>query len=242
MRRIGVTALVYGWMLLLAGGMIVSAEDKLKKDRLNMAKDVGIIAIGTARGNVGVALLGSAKLGVDTFKYRRHIGQAQEGQSGATTSSPPGQAESLLPVPQRPGYYYYPSNPNQLYVDPAQAAEPMKARIRPVEAPTDRITVRIANTAKDGRSINYTVDGATFSIAPGTSQTLDAAPGAVISYDRGDRPGAERYSLVEGTYEFRSVDAGWHFYNLNPGRTVAARTGESTPSTSVPSQGPSAPR
>ena len=45
-----------------------------------------------------------------------------------------------------------------------------------------RINVRIANTAKDGRTIHYTVDGTPYSVPPGYTQALATPEGPRIEY------------------------------------------------------------
>jgi hypothetical protein len=203
-------------------------QKKLRRDRVKMAADVGSmalgvggIALGVVSFNPAVAGLGAASLGVGTASLGRHtyqyVKRRDSGQGGATASpatTNDAQTESLVAVPGRPGYSYYPSNPNQLYFDAnaAAAAEAVQARI-PQPAP---INVVIANTAKDGRTVRYTVSGTPYEVPPGYIQVLTAPQGSVIAYDRGDAVGVEQFTLASGAYEFRTAEQGWRFYSMTP--------------------------
>jgi hypothetical protein len=68
--------------------------------------------------------------------------------------------------------------------------------------------------------------------------SVTAARRAVISYDRGDRPEPDRYTLDDGDYEFRPVDNGRRFYRLDQALVVATAPGDAK----APAQGPSVPR
>ncbi len=211
-------------------------QKKLKRDRVKMAMDVGGIALGAGGMALGVATLnpiaaglgaasigaGTGSLGRHTYQYVKDHDSGQGGATATTATTNYAQTESLVAVPGRPGYFYYPSNPNQLYFDAnaAAAAEPTQARI-PQPAP---INVMIANTAKDGRTVRYTVSGTPYEVPPGYIQVLTAPEGSVIAYDRGDAVGVEQFTLTPGAYEFRTAEQGWRFYSTTPTTATAAKT------------------
>ena len=244
--------------VLLHGSLCAAqAEDKVKKDRRRMATSAGVMAASVGVTAAGVVTLnpiavglgmygfgaGTGSLGRSAIQHRIHRKQAESDQVAGSAAAVVGPVESLTPIPGRPGYFYYPSNPTQLYFDPAQVSDPMQARIAEEAATASRrITVRIANPSKDGPAIDCQVDGTAFSIPPGMLLSVNTVDGAVISYDRGDSPGVARYRLVEGDYEFRSVENGRRFYTSTPARTVAMGPGGAVPSSTVPAQGPSVPR
>ncbi len=211
----------------------------LRRDRIKMAADVGGMTLGAGGFLLGVATfnpllagagaagfgVGTGSLGRHTYQYvkDRNSGQGDATTSTASTASPNyAQTESLVAVAGRPGYFYYPSNPNQLYFDAnaAAAAEPMQARI-PQPAP---INVLIVNTAKDGRTVRYTVSGTPYEVPPGYIQVLTAPEGSVIAYDRGDAVGVEQFTLTPGSYEFRTAEQGWRFYSTTPTTATVAKT------------------
>jgi hypothetical protein len=247
--RIRVMASIQCGVLLLGSLSEAQAEDKLKKDRRHMAASVGVMAASTGAMAAGVFTLnplafelglvgfgaGTGGLGRSAIEHRIHRKQAEREQAAASV----GPVESLVLVPGRPGYFYYPSNPNQLYFDPAQVSDPMQAQIVPPVAPVvERISVRIANPSKVGRAIDCTVDGAPFSIPSGMVLSVTATRQAVISYDRGDRPEPDRYTLDEGDYEFRTVDNGRGLYRLKQPLAVATVPSDAK----TPAQGASVPR
>jgi hypothetical protein len=228
--RFGLMMGVHGLILILATSRDASAqlfsrhnstaeERELRRDRRKMIGDVGGVAIGAATLNPLIAGVSAAKLGWHKIQYNKHKEQAQA-DAGETTAAPasawaPG---TLVAVPGRPGYFYDPANPNQLYVVPASVPDPMQARV----AEPARINVRIVNQAKDGRTIRYTVSGAPYEVPPGYTQVLTTPAGSIISFERGDSAGAERFLLAEGSYEFRRVEQGWRFYATDgPAREIA---------------------
>lgn len=162
-------------------------------------------------------------MGGHAYQYGKHKAQARDGATG-TTNAVAQQPEAPVGVPGRPGYFSYPSNPNQLYYDAAlaTATDPSQAKL-PEPA---RINVRIANTAKDGRPIQYTVDGTPYSVPPGYTQVLATPEGSVIAYHREGDAGLERFTLAEGDYEFRPADQGWRFYNTSQPKAAVAKSAD----------------
>jgi hypothetical protein len=224
--------------LVAAGGGEASAQDqyqysnqkKLRRDRMKIALDAGGMALGAGGFVLGAAtfnpvLVGfgtasfgasTGALGVHTYRY---VKDKNAGQGTATARTNDAQVESLVAVPGRPGYWYYPSNPNQLYFDgnAAAASEPAQVTItRP--AP---IHVMIANAARNGRTVRYTVSGTPFEIPPGYIQVLTAPTGSIIAFDRGDVAGVARFTLNSGAYDFRTVEQSWRFYSTPPRASLA---------------------
>jgi hypothetical protein len=245
-KRKAVSVILIG-SLLITSTTGLHADDRLKKDRRRMVlgaatvavsplvMGVGVVSFNPIIAGAGVGMFGagSGLMGVGTVGYISHKMEDRRAQETSANNQPT-QFETLIPVSQRPGYYYYPSNPNQLYVDPSQVANPLQAKTaEPAVATPDRITVKIANKAKDGRSIDCAVDGMRFSVPAGYTQTLVAAPGSVISYKTGNGAAIERYTLTEGSFEFRSVENTWRFYNQETTPSVASRPAPN-PGASVP--------
>ena len=217
--------------LILAGGEASAQGDeqaanrkKLKWDGLKMVGDLGGMTVGVFTLNPVVFGLSTASLGVHSYQFGRHAAGAQSNPSTSTAPTETAPTGSLVAIPGRPGYFYYPSNPNQLYYDANAASaaatpEPMQARL-PEPA---RIKVLIANTAKDGRAVRYSVSGTDYEVPAGYIQALDAPAGSIIAYDRGDKLGTEKFLLTTGTYEFRTAEQGWRFYATNPDAANLAR-------------------
>ena len=165
------------------------------------------------------------------------------------------QSQSLLPHPQYPGCYYYPSNPGQLYYYPTtQSVQPQMpasasfvgppnpANVPPVNVssavgslnsfnvapPARTITVLISNPASTGVPINFEVDGTMYSVPSGYTQKLTATTSSVVEFDRGDLFGDGRYGLTDGGYEFRYTDKGWELYKTQAKPPVPATASTSS--------------
>ena len=215
--------------IVVASGGEVSAQGedqatnrkKARWDRVKMVVDVGGMALGDGDIQSGPPRREYRRLGRNVYQYGKHSARAQRDATTSTAPTSIAQPESLVAVPGRPGYFYYPSNPNQLYFDANAAAtpEPMQARL-PEPA---RINVLIANTAKDGRSIRYSVSGTDYEVPAGYIQALTAPAGSILSYDRGEKVGTEMFTLTDGTYEFRTAEQGWRFYATNPNTANVAK-------------------
>ena len=214
--------------LLITSGGEASAQSgntnpnrkKARWDRVGIVASVGGIALGVVTLKPDIVGISSASLIGSTYRLGKH---SAGGQRNSTTTAPTSiaQPESLVAVPGRPGYLYYPSNPNQLYFDANAVTQ---------------INVLIANTAKDGRTIRYSISGTDYEIPPGYSRVLAAPAGSTISYDRGDKVGTEMFTLKDGTYEFRRSEQGWRFYAINPDvakAKTAAKPTEASKSTSA---------
>ena len=242
--RFGLRMGVHGLILILATSPDASAqffskdnstaeERELRRDRRKIFSDVGGVALSAATLNpIGVGF-STAMLGWHKIQYNKHKDQAQGDPGAATTpaASPAPAPGTLVDVPGRPGYFHDPSNPNQLYVGPAPAPDPMQARV----AESPRIHVRIANRAKDGRTIRYTVSGTPYEVPPGYTQVLTTPAGSILSFERGDSTVAERFLLAEGSYEFRQAEPGWRFYATDgPAREIAKAAEETAKAPNAP--------
>ncbi len=174
--------------------------------------------------------------------------------------------QSLVPHPQYPGYFYYPSQPGQLYYyqnqPPAQAqgpapasfvgppapsayntgaAAPQPTYVGPtggiatanpvtfnIAPPLRTITVFINNPVETGVPINFAIDGTAYNVPSGYTQRLNGTSSSVIEFDRGDLFGDGRYTLSDGSYEFRYTnDKGWELYKrpTKPPVPTAVSTG-----------------
>jgi hypothetical protein len=245
-KKVAVTATLIG-SLLMTSSTRLNADDRLKKDRRRMVvgaagvavspvvMGLGVVSFNPVIAGAGVAMFGAGAglVGVGGGGYIAHKMQDRKAQE-ASANTEPNQVETLVAVPQQPGYYYYPSKPNQLYVDQAQVVDSMPAKPEaPAEATPARIIVKIANKSKDGRSITCSAAGLRFSVPPGYTQTLSVAPGSVIAYETGNGAAIESYTLSEGSYEFRSVENTWRFYTQEPSRSVATSSLSTNPTTGV---------
>jgi hypothetical protein len=203
-------------IIVTSGGMVSAQGEeqnpnrrKARWDGAKMVVDTGGIALGVVTLNPAIVGLSTGRLIRNTYQLGKHTAGARRDPTttNPTAPSPIAAPEAPVAVPGRPGYFYYPSNPNQLYFDANAVA---------------RINVRIANRAKDGRTIRYTVSGTPYEIPPGYTQALTTPAGSIISFERGDSAGAERFLLAEGSYEFRCVEQSWRFYATDgPARKIA---------------------
>ena len=142
------------------------------------------------------------------------------------TYTPTTYQEQLVPSPTSPGYYYYPSNPGQLYYYPTQqgVAPPSSVPTRTQPAatapptlrtnapPVRKFTVKIVNPENTGVDINYAIDGVEYSIPSGKVQSYSIASGSTIAFSRGETEGEALYGLSEGAYEFKYTDSGWEVF------------------------------
>jgi hypothetical protein len=76
------------------------------------------------------------------------------------------------------------------------------------------VTVTIVNAEPAGDGIDFAIDGAAKKALAGSSQDLEVAPGAIITYDAGGSIGPRRYRMSAGSYEFRKTANGWTLYKL----------------------------
>ncbi len=72
--------------------------------------------------------------------------------------------------------------------------------------------ITITNPATNGVSLNYTLDGVAFTIAPGYSQDFREDRAWVVQFSRGGNMDQVRYGLTSGVYSFTGTDHGWELY------------------------------
>ncbi|HEU5115814.1 MAG TPA: hypothetical protein VFT74_03985 [Isosphaeraceae bacterium] len=167
----------------------------------------------------------------------------------------------LVPHPSYPGYYYYPSNPGQLYTLPGQqtaattpsattanlttttytapasnttptaSASPSASNPTP---PARRVSVSVINPDDYGVDLKFTADGKSYSLPSGYTQNLDLTSTSVIAFDRGSQFGNARYTVSNGSYEFKYTEHGWDLYKKPVSNPVP-----NTASNPVPSANPS---
>ncbi len=68
--------------------------------------------------------------------------------------------------------------------------------------------------------VNYVLNGKSYTMQPGYTQTLSAGKTWSISFDKGNDQGTARYTLDEGTYAFNTTDAGWDLFKQSFSVTV----------------------
>jgi hypothetical protein len=121
-------------------------------------------------------------------------------------------------------YYhnYYPGGPyvveRPIYENPAFSGLPIK----------------IINPPANGVALNYALQGAPYTIAPGYSQDLVHDRSWVIEFSRGGNFGQARYGLEPGTYSFAHTDHGWDLYRV-PAVQAAPEAAPSNPPPPAPS-------
>jgi hypothetical protein len=100
--------------------------------------------------------------------------------------------------------------------------------------------IKIVNPAKNGVTLNYTLNGSLFNIQPGYSQDLQADRAWVIQFSRGENLDQARYGLQPGVYTFARTDRGWELFHselqqtLAPPAPIAAPTNPSIASPTNP--------
>ena len=81
--------------------------------------------------------------------------------------------------------------------------------------------IKIVNPAKNGVTLNYTLDGNAFTIPPGYSQDLREDRAWVIQFSRGANLDQARYGLQSGVYTFTRTDHGLELYRSEFPQTAA---------------------
>ena len=125
-------------------------------------------------------------------------------------------------------WYYTPQNRWMLYGDDGQWTDyradtysdtantytvqrPIVANPAP-EANFSGGPIRITNSATNKVTLNYTLDGNAYTIAPGYSQELREDRAWVIQFSRGANLDQAQYGLQSGLYSFTSTNHGWELY------------------------------
>ncbi len=253
-------SIVLGALLASAGSSAtVSGQDLYTdiqrefRDESRLQRDVSRYQYDLSTGHYARAAFDKARIANDEAVIRFDQAQVQNDfafQGIAARAAYPQQA--LQPHPQYPGYFYYPSQPGQLYYDPtapsaAGGAVPAAglgtvlavAGTYPgnVAPPVRSIQVQVANTGESGVAVNFAIDGVAYSVPGGFTQRVAATAASVVEFDRGEPFGGARYGLSDGPYEFRPTDRGWELYKkpvdgpapsniaaVFPPRNVAPRT------------------
>lgn len=90
--------------------------------------------------------------------------------------------------------------------------------------------IKIVNPSKSGTTLAYTLDGQTYTMPPGYSQTFQADRAWVIQFSRGPNLDQVQYGLETGVYKFTHTNHGWELYHspfpqsVTPQAPIAART------------------
>jgi hypothetical protein len=98
--------------------------------------------------------------------------------------------------------------------------------------------IRIINPPENGVTLNYTLNGARFSIPPGHSQELNDDRQWVIGFSRGSGFGQAQYTLQPGRYHFAGSPGGWELFGPEP---PAAGSPGVPPANPPPATNPSLP-
>ena len=127
---------------------------------------------------------------------------------------------------RRPGYYYgygygrrYPPGYNYAYPQAYYGNQPPAANVVPQPAPNPTpaaVAVKIVNPSSNTNTLNYILNGKSYTIQPGQSQPLAAGQTWVVEFDRGGTFGNGRYTLSGGTYTFTPTAQGWELYRKTP--------------------------
>jgi hypothetical protein len=92
--------------------------------------------------------------------------------------------------------------------------------------PTPTADIRLVNPAENRVTLKYTLNGGEVQmLQAGYSAQLNQA--AVIEYDRGGNAGRTRYSLTDGTYNFKPTNGGyWGLFHEDATSNVAENLGD----------------
>ena len=72
--------------------------------------------------------------------------------------------------------------------------------------------IKIVNPAANQQSLSYTLNGNTYTIAPGYSQEFNEDRAWVVQFTRGANSELVQYGLQSGLYSFASTDHGWELF------------------------------
>jgi hypothetical protein len=105
---------------------------------------------------------------------------------------------------------------------------------RPISEGFSGGPIKIVNPAKNGVTLNYTLDGNAFTIPPGYSQELREDRAWVIEFSRGTNLDQTRYGLQSGVYTFAGTDQGWELYRGEFPQVVATQPPKAAPTNPSP--------
>jgi hypothetical protein len=80
----------------------------------------------------------------------------------------------------------------------------------------DLIAVKIVNPAATNASIQYSVEGRSYSLPSGRARIHSVPADAVIEFGRGGEFGAAQYALTPGTYTFEATPKGLELFHHQP--------------------------
>jgi hypothetical protein len=87
-----------------------------------------------------------------------------------------------------------------------------------IENPAPCLPIKISNPSTNTATLNYVLNGTSFTIPPGYNQDL-ACGTYTIDFSRGANLGQAEYSLEQGqTYYFSMTDHGWELYRGAPAK------------------------
>jgi hypothetical protein len=95
--------------------------------------------------------------------------------------------------------------------------------------------ILIVNPPENRATLNYTLNGARYSIPPGHSQELNDDRPWVIEFSRGGGFGQAQYTLQPGRYHFAGSPGGWELFGTEP--PAAGPPGLPPANPSLPGQG-----
>ena len=131
------------------------------------------------------------------------------------------------------GAYGYPpvyasgyATPQVIYSAPApvvQNAIPSNSlpAATPLSLASDPGTITIVNPSESGGEISYALNGTSYTIKPGQTQTIQNDRPWTIAFGSGGAAGDVRYSLNTATYRFKVTKVGWNLFKADE---VAATT------------------
>jgi hypothetical protein len=105
---------------------------------------------------------------------------------------------------------------------------------RPISEGFSGGPIKIVNPAKNGATLNYTLDGNAFTIPPGYSQELREDRAWVIEFSRGTNLDQTRYGLQSGVYTFARTDHGLELYRGDFPKMVATQPPKTAPTNPSP--------
>jgi hypothetical protein len=100
---------------------------------------------------------------------------------------------------------------------------------RPILENFSGAPIKIVNPAKNTVTLNYLLNGATYSIPPGYSQDLSEDRAWVIQFSRGADMDQAKYGLQSGVYTFANTNHGWELF-----RSDFPQTGAPLPPSAAP--------
>ena len=100
---------------------------------------------------------------------------------------------------------------------------------RPISEGFSGGPIKIINPAKNGATLNYTLDGNAFSLPPGYSQELREDRAREIQFSRGANLAPTRYGLQAGLYTFARTDGGLELYHSEFPKMAAPQPPKAAP-------------